>query len=241
MPHPFTVRVVHEPPLPVFPHLFWYCTNCCEVFRATPFDSIPQYTLHQGTVVEEPCNEREGFLRRHHGHQLGLLKRIRGKLLSDRPLWDPMRTVYEEVTNSQQSFLLKSWREDISAPRRYLLLSGSLVVEGVSISVEEELLRSVLRQSCSFAATTLDRLMGVIQKTVGALSPDELTPAHSSETDPNLCFAYLSDQHLSLLVCRCGQVVSESEIGRLRCFFLLRQHSEELTISVHHQLRPYFT
>lgn len=238
MPHPFALSS----------HLFWYCTDCREVFRATPFDEAPQYAVQacdelsrvDGTLVEEPCNERERFLHRHHGHRLGLLKRVRDRILSDRPAWDPMRTVYEEVTNGQETFLLKSWREDVSAPRCYLLLNGSLVVEGVSITLEEGLLRSALRQSCSFPAETLDRLVAVIQKTVAALSPDDLIPAHCSETDPELSFAYLPDHHLTLLLRRCCQVVSEAEVARLRCFFLARRYCEELTVAVRQRLRPHF-
>ena len=223
-----------------FGHLLWHCADCREVFRATPFDDAPQYTVQDGTVVEEACDEREGFLLRHHHHRLGFLKRIRDKILSDRPAWDPMRTVYEEVTDGQETFLLKSWREDISAPRRHLLLSGSLVVEGISISLEEEPLRSALRRSCPFPAAILDRLTAVIQKTVVALPPEDLIPAYGSGTDPNLFFAYLSGHHLDLLLHRCLQAVGKEDLAHLRRFFLARHYSEELTVAVRQKLQPRF-
>jgi hypothetical protein len=136
MPHPFAIQPVGEPSLPVSSHLFWYCTECREVFRPTPFADAPHYPLQanaelspvDNTLGEEPGNEREQFLDRHHGHRLGVLKKIGDKILSDRPVWDPLRTVYEEVTNGQENFVLNSWRRDISAPRCYALLNGSLVV-----------------------------------------------------------------------------------------------------------------
>ena len=136
MSHRFAVRPVREPPLPIASRLFWYCIDCREVFRPTPFDDAPQYAVQAGdelsevddSPVEPPDNERERFLHRHHTHRLGLLKRVRDKILSNRPVWDPMRTVYEEVSDGQETFVLKSWREDISAPRCYLLLRGSLAV-----------------------------------------------------------------------------------------------------------------
>jgi hypothetical protein len=249
MPHPFTARPARELPLPISSHLFWYCTDCREVFRATPFDDAPQYAVQgcdelgqvDDTLVEEPCNERERFLQRHHGHRLGILKRVKDKILPDRPVWDPMRTVYEEVTDGQKTFLLKSWREDVFLPRCYLLLNGSLVVEEVSATLEEELLRGALYRGYSFPAATIDHLIVVIQKTVAALPPEELTPAYDSGTDPNLVFAYLSGHHLDLLLRRCLQVVGKEDSASLRRFFLTRHYSEELTVAVRQQLHPCFT
>jgi hypothetical protein len=249
MSHPFTVRPVNELPLPISSHLFWYCTDCREVFRVAPFDDAPQDTVQAGeelnrvdsTLGEEPGNERERFLHCHRGHRLGILKKVKDKILSDRPVWDPMRTVYEEVSDGQEIFLLKSWREDISGPRCYLLLEGSLVVEEVSVSLEEELVRRALRCSFAFPAATLDHLMAIIQKTVAALSPEDLIPAYSLGTDPNVDFAYLSDRHLDLLLRNCLPLVDEEGNASLRRFFLTRHYNEELTLTVRQQLRLCFT
>ena len=249
LPHPFAIQPVGEPCLPVSSYLFWYCTECREVFRPTPFDDAPQYAVPASTElsgfadpwIEEPCGEREKFLDRHHGHRLGVLKKIRDKALSDRPVWDPMRTVYEEVSDGQGTFLLKSWREDVSAPRCYLLLNGSLVVDGGSVSLEEELLRRALHWGCSFPEMTLEQLTKVIQEIVAALPQEDLIPAYSSGSDPNVLFAYLSGHHLDLLLRHCLQVVGKEGSASLRRFFLTRHYSEELTVAIRQQLHPHFS
>src|SRR2546428_12628474 len=93
-----------------------------------PSDSAPLYGQQGDDFEEEPDQECTIFLQRHSGHSLRALKKKRDKFSADRPVWDPCRVGYEEVTDGRETFLLKSWRADITTRRHYALLRGSLYI-----------------------------------------------------------------------------------------------------------------
>ncbi len=216
-----------ETQLPVAPHLFWYCSDCHEVFRPLPMEE-PQ--------EEGVPDERLEFLQSHRFHRLGILRRVAGKVLSNRPFWDPMRVTYEEVSSGRQTFVLKSWREDITLPRQYVLLQGCLKVEENSLSLDEELLRESLGACLVLEPEALERLLRVMRETVAAFSPEELLGAYGSGEETDLSFAYLSDRQWDLLLRRCSRVVDPSQRGLLEAAFRSWRYEEELMVAVRQKL-----
>ena len=68
------------------------------------------------------------FLQDHYHHSLRLLERKTDRFHTDRPVWDPFRTAYEEATDGDETLLLKSWRTTLDEPRQYALLCGRLEI-----------------------------------------------------------------------------------------------------------------
>ncbi len=126
------------PSQPGQPAVLLYCRPCLEVQLMS---TAPLYRKRGDDFEEEPDQGRNIFLQRHSGHSLTTLKKKKDKFSADRPVWDPFRTAYEEVTDGRETFLLKSWRADISAPRQYALLRGSLDI-ATTVTLPAEPLRS---------------------------------------------------------------------------------------------------
>lgn len=206
----------------------------------SPYDMTPSYRTEDSEFEEAPDQERALFLQRHWGHPLAPLKRKKNRFWADRPAWDPFRTAYEEVSDGRETFLLKSWRTDIAAPRQYALLRGSLAMTTV-VALPEEPLQSALAHSFSYSAVELASLVKTVQHTVAALPPEELIPAHCSANDPQLSFAYLPEHHLRRVIRRCGETPLPIETERLWNFLLSRQQDEELTVEVRQYCRPCFS
>ena len=198
---------------------------------------MPEYAGYTSQDHVQHDQKYPVFLQHHHGHRLQLLKKRPGRLCADRPAWDPFRTAYEEVTDGQTTFLLKSWRTDIAEPRQYVLLQGHLD-QKTTLFLSPEPLRSSLGRELSLSAERLTTLVRLLCATVTRLSPEELIPAYSSAQDPRVSFMYLAESHISLFIRRCCETGFSAEKERLLRFFRQNREEEELTIEVRQDSIP---
>lgn len=205
----------------------------------SPTDTAPHYVIHNNELEEQPDQERTAFLQRHWGHLLMPLKRKKDHFCADRPVWDPFRTAYEEVTDGYETFLLKSWRADINAPRQYTLLRGSLDMT-MTLRLPERPLCDSLAETFPCPPGQLAGVVKTLQHTVATLPAEELIPAYCSADDPQVSFAYLGEYHLRLLVNRCAEAGLCTEKTRLWNFFASKQEDDELTVEVRQHCRPNF-
>jgi hypothetical protein len=207
----------------------------------SPYDTAPLYQQRGDDFEEVPEEDEHAiFLQRHAGHSLGPLKKKKDKFFADRPLWDPFRVAYEEVTDGHETFLLKSWRADLTAPRQYALLRGSLAVT-TTVTLPEEPLRGSLAGYFPAFTPLLPNLMKALQRRVSLLPPEELIPAYCSADDPQLSFAYLAEPHLRMIVRCCSEAGLTLERDRLWRFFTTKQQEEELTVELRQDCRPCFS
>src|SRR5689334_1375455 len=107
--------------LPPFHPGLWCCRDCFAVQLLSDMSS-PVYKYDFDEDEEEFKDEEIAFRRKHNRHRLLPLKKKKDRCCIDRPVWDPLRTAYEEVTDGRETFLLKSWRTDLNMPRSYALL-----------------------------------------------------------------------------------------------------------------------
>jgi len=226
-------------PQPGQPAVLLYCRPCLDVQMLNPYAAV-LYRPQGDDYVEEPDQERHNFLQRHSGHYLTTLKKKQDKFSANRPVWDPFRVAYEEVTDGRESFLLKSWRADLAAPRQYTLLRGHMDV-ATTVTLPEEPLRNSLAGCFASYTPLLPSLMKALQRVVSRLPADGLIPAYCSAEDPHLSFAYLAEHQLRMLVRCCCEAGLTLEKDRLWNFFATRQQEEELTVEVRRDCRPCFS
>src|SRR5262249_57323647 len=87
------------PSRPGQPPVLLYCRPCFSVRLMSPTDAAPRYREGGDDIEAEPDQGRDLFLQTHSGHALSALKKKREKFFADRPVWDPFRVAYEEVTD----------------------------------------------------------------------------------------------------------------------------------------------
>jgi len=144
------------------------------------------------------------------------------------------------VTDGRESFLLKSWRADLAAPRQYILLRGHLAM-ATTVTLPQEPLGRSLAGCFTSSTLLLPGVMKALQRTVALLPPEGLIPAYCSADDPHLSFAYLAEHHLRMLVRCCCEAGLGLEKDRLWNFFATRQQEEELTLEIRRHCRPCFS
>ena len=236
----------HAPSIPVplqpgQPAVLLYCRSCFEVLRMSPYDTAPLYQQRGDEFEEVPDeDEHSTFRQRHSRHSLRPLKKKKDKFSADRPVWDPFRVAYEEVTDGHETFLLKSWRADLTAPRQYTLLRGFLDVT-TTVTLPEEPLRGCLADCFPSFTPLLPNLMKALQRRVSLLPPEELIPAYCSADDPQLSFAYLAEHHLRMIVRCCSEAGLTLERDQLWRFFTTKQQEEELTVELRQHCCPRFS
>ena len=217
----------------------WLCRACFEVQLLSAAASAPRLWAQGSDLQEDVDEEGAVFLRRHLGHALAPLKKKKDRYLSDRPLWDPLRVAYEEVTDGKETYILKSWRTDLNEPRQYALLRGALEVS-MTVQLPEEPLCAELTRAFSCAPQQAKMIVNRLQHVVASLPPAELLPAYCATDDPHLLFSYLHERHLRRCVEACQTESGVFDKARLRDFFVQHQQEEALTLEVRHSCRPHF-
>lgn len=218
----------------------WFCRSCFEVqLLSASKNESPAWELNADSQEEDTDDERTAFLRGHFGHLLTSLKKKRDRYFSDRPVWDPLRIAYEEVTDGRETYILKSWRTDLDEPRQYALLRGKLEVS-TTVHLPEEPFREELSRAFSCSAQQVAMIVDQLQRVIASLPPEELLPAYCAADDPHLLFSYLPERHLQkcIEVCQTKSVIFDK--ARLRDFFRQHQQSDVLTLEVRHSYRPHF-
>jgi hypothetical protein len=169
----------------------WLCRSCFEVQLLSAMESAPRSWEQDSDVQRDADDERTAFLHRHFGHPLTPLKKKKDRYFSDRPVWDPLRIAYEEVTDGRETYILKSWRTDLNEPRRYALLRGTLEVS-ITVQLPEEPLREELSRTFSCSPQQAEMIVDRLQRVVASLPPEELLPAYCAADDPHLLFSHLN-------------------------------------------------
>jgi len=116
---------------------FLYCRICNDVHHITPFDHAPIYDLEDMTVRETATDDRRSFLDHHSDHGIeALISRTERHFYSGQFV-DPMKVGYVEVTNGQESFILRVSRRTITEPVSYKLVSRQIMLWEVINDGEE--------------------------------------------------------------------------------------------------------
>lgn len=211
----------------------WYCADCFEARLISNVSNL---------VYEEDLDEDEevAFCHKHDRHRLLPLKKKKDRCFMDRPVWDPLRTAYEEVTDGWTTFILKSWRTDLNAPRRYALLRGTLAI-ATTVQLPQEPLRQELVRAFSCSAQTADIIMSSLQRAAAAFPVQELAPVYCSADDPDLLFAQPDARHIQALTQLCEKNGGALDKAQVHDFFL-RQHREaSLLLELRQQCEVHFS
>src|SRR5215470_5844068 len=156
----------------------WCCRDCFEVQLISDMSSLVyRYDLDEDGK-DEFKDEEIVFRRKHNRHRLLPLKKKKDRCCMDRPVWDPLRTAYDEVTDGRETFILKSWRTDLNLPRSYALLRGTLSIV-TTVRLPQEPLRQELARAFSCSSQIMDVLMSCLQRAAAAFPVQELAPVYS--------------------------------------------------------------
>lgn len=233
---------VTVPPQPGQPPVLLYCATCGEVRSLSATEAAPSYALHGDEWEEIPAEAEQNstsFLQDHSPHALCVLEKKADRFHADRPVWDPFRIAYEEVTDGTETFLLKSWRTSLDEPRQYELLHGSLDIT-TQVHLPGQPLSTTLASVFCLSAPQVRLLIAAFQSSVRALPAQEFVPAYCSADNPQLSFVYLTEQHLQHLLRGCQTDRFSIEPAQMWDFLISHQQEEELSVEVRQNSQPCF-
>ncbi len=220
---------------------FVYCRTCFAVQWIGGPDDAGSRDEGEGNSEDAALeDERETFLRRHRGHRLVPLRKKRDRYFSDRPVWDPLRIAYEEVTDGGETFVVKSWRTNLHEPRQYALLRGALDI-ATTVDLPKEPLCEDLMHSLSCSPEQAEQIVKKLQQLVTTFPLEDLLPAYFSADDPHLMFSYLSERHLRKCVELCREAGIASDKAKLQDFFIQRQQEDALTLELRQRCELHFS
>lgn len=161
------------------------------------------------------------FFAAHAGHPVELLLRIDGAMVADRPIWDPMATVYFEVTNGRDRLLVRAARASIEEPIARSLVPGALRLSEVRVDVEAApVLRALDAQFFPNAVrlTTVQRLLAAWRDVIRGTDAAALAVLYDCAEDPHASIARLPGTAFDELEQRSREILGDWELERVRAF-----------------------
>jgi hypothetical protein len=155
-----------------------WCRNCGAIHHINAFDRSPVYTVTAGEAHETAADDWRDFMARHAGHRLEPLKSTGDRFLAKGSAFDPMNISYLQVSNGEQTLLLKRSRSSIEKPFAYEIVKGNLVESEPSLEVQEDAIRKEMKLHFSWApaAPLSDDQIKILSRYFGTWSKESTLP-----------------------------------------------------------------
>jgi hypothetical protein len=213
---------------------FLLCRRCAVLhpLDAEGIDPSPE-------ARESIALERRGFESDHAGHRLEEATRTSPSSSLDRPVWDPMATLWFFVRSGPEELLVRASRVSVEEPRAYRLdfepPQSDALVEIDPPFVRRALDRHFYPQAV--AARKLDHFIGVLSELVAGMEAAAVQTSFDDAEYADAGIAPLPDALCRSLIERCAGVFDPWELERLEEFVALhRDEAGALALRVHRSL-----
>ncbi|MBI5375102.1 MAG: hypothetical protein HZA77_06675 [Candidatus Schekmanbacteria bacterium] len=176
------------------------CADCNEIFAFTPFDSCPQYetALQSGQYIEICQNDRTSIINMHSNHNVVELYIQHETLASEVPLSEPVKTVFFNARDNQNSFAIKRSHGNITALSKYEVAGEFVMMSVVSISVqEEEIARQLTFDFPDLQLEKRDQIISQFKKIAGKLKYNEITDTYEDDRNPLVEYAVIKKKKIT--------------------------------------------
>jgi hypothetical protein len=203
---------------------FIRCRNCGAIHHVTPFDRSSVFEFVGGDVQEFSANDWRDFMARHAGHKLEPLSSTGNDYLAKGAVFDPMNVAYVEVTNGEETLLLRRSRTSIDEPLTYEIVQGQIVQKAMTLDVQEGAIRKEMKLHFSWspAAPLEDRqitlFVDLFRELVRTINPHTLGAGEYSRTDSNTSHCPLDEATVDALMVKCSSGFLPVELASLRRF-----------------------
>lgn len=200
------------------------CRNCGAIHHVTPFDRYPLYAFAGGEAREFSANDWRDFMARHAGHRLEPLTSTGNDYFPAGSAFDPMSIGYVEVSNGEETLLLRRSRACIEEPLRYEIVNGQIVQNGVTLEVQESAIRIEMKlHYCWAPAAPLEEakislFIALFREVVGEIDAHAQRVSEYSCTDNNTSYCPLDSAMVDVLMAKCRGHFPVNELASLRRF-----------------------
>lgn len=180
-----------------------------------------------GPQLAGPWHEDEGpsdinrFRRAHGSHGLEVATRTAAPAVFDRPIWDPMGTVWFEVQAGSEKFVVCSVRPSIGESRGWAMTPGAIEGRASEVALDEAYLRLALDRWFHpqvLPPRVSDRVLAVVGAVAQTLDPVALTTAYDDADDPQVSIAPLPIDARARVLSRTQSFLGDIERHRFKEF-----------------------
>ncbi|MFQ5682845.1 MAG: hypothetical protein ACE5HC_06175 [Candidatus Binatia bacterium] len=221
---------------------FIWCRNCNEIHHVSPYDKVPTYVVAEGYVKETPTDDWRKFMHRHDGHKLERLEGASEKITPSGQAVDPMSVGYIEVTNGQESFLLRSSRRRIEEPVSFQLMRGRIGLTHTTLEIQENEIKKEMKNHFSWAPLPLlssqkiDLFVKLFKEVAKGLDSKEIRIGETSFSDDSVAYGVLDSTITERLMEMCANQFPPAELDAIRRFIETHRESDDVMALVirHH-------
>ena len=201
-----------------------WCRNCGVIHHVTRFDRSPVYAFAAGQVEEIPANDWRDFMDRHAGHKLEPLAATGDPWSPNGAVCDPMSVRYIEVSNGEETLLLRRSRSSIEEPFCYEITEGRLVQTGLRLEIQADAIRKEMKLHFCWAPAEpladdkIAQFVALFHKVVSELNPYGARASEYSDTDDNVTYCELDAAVLDRLMAKCARYFLPAELDAIRRF-----------------------
>ncbi len=201
---------------------FIWCRNCNEIHHMSLYDKAPEYSVDQGEEIEVPMDDWGMFMKRHAGHKLQALRSVGERYCPGGKAIDPMKVEYIEVTNGNDWYVVRSFRESIEDPLSFEIVPGRLKSTGVSVQISENEIRKEMKHHFVYEASRgldedgIELFIKLFKEVVKDLKPNEIKV--SEYTDGSAAVGELNTRLLDALRKKCVTHFPPAELDDIRRF-----------------------
>ena len=211
-----------------------WCRNCATIHHVTPFDRAPRYRRRLDEFVEEAANDWREFINRHAGHRLEPMVATNNDYYPDGSSFDPMRVRFLEISNGNETLLVRRSRGSIEEPFRYSVVDGRLIESGATLGVQEAAIRREMKLHFSWAPAApfndeqIDRFLGLLREVARSLDPDQTPGTAYAGPDEIVAYCALDDVTVAALMAKCGRSFQWNELESLRRFVDAHRQADDV-------------
>lgn len=173
---------------------FLHCRDCEDVFRPSPWDRTPVYSMTPDGVTETPRDDCMDFLKRHARHRLETLRPAPSGPRHTGALWDATAPTLWEVSSGERTGVIEGRRAHVGAPVQYRLRLGRLVTDRVAVELPSDDLRRQLDEALYPGVAPERKLAAFVasfKELVWSLDPTTFEVLYDLPGDPTVSVAKL--------------------------------------------------
>jgi hypothetical protein len=195
------------------------CITCNKVTHVTQYDTFPHYHGdHYGEVSDEDHgDEGDEFMSQHEGHELEELSVVKDSFISEGRYGEPLKVGYYEAINGKERFVIKRWREDITAPLQYELIPGYIRTTH-HFEVQSDEIRKQMREEIKnppFDERKIDRFIQIVEEVVSRASPRDAIKVTEETDSPLVSYGRLGVTTIKEIIGLTEKMLDEREVRQV--------------------------
>ena len=205
-------------------HRYILCRTCGAIHHVSSFDREPTYACGSGEVQEVPANDWRAFMDRHAGHRLDALVATGEDYSPCGHAWDPMGVRYIEVSDGQETLLLRRSRSSIEEPFCYQIIDGRLAQTGLNLEIQADAIRKEMKlhfcwaPAAPMADEQIARFIAIFRQVVNEIDPHNTQAIEYPDSDENVTYCELDSALADKLLAKCGTCFPQEALASLRRF-----------------------